>query len=135
MDRRKIMLTGIVAIVLAVFLASPTLAHRKYRPHHKGLPRWVQVRHSHGPSESAKSAAQTQSEAKGFDLLGGAAEIVTGTLKTLGNVVETVFGGKAESTGQTQKIESRKGSSLHRNYRFVPRHPSGSPTWVRKRIY
>ncbi len=133
MDRRKIMLTGIAAIVFAVFLASPALAHRKYRPHHKGLPRWVQVRHSHSPSESADFAATMQPKTKGFDLLGSAVDIVTGALKTLGNAVEAVFGGKAEPASQTQKIESRKGSSMRRNYRFVPKHPSGSPRWARKR--
>ncbi len=122
MDRQKIMLTGIAAIVFAVFLASPALAHRKYRPHHKGLPIRMQVRHSHSQSESAKLAATTQSKTKGFDLLGGAADIVTGTLKTLSNVVETVFCGKAEPASQAQKIESRKNSSLHRNYSFARKH-------------
>lgn len=122
MDRQKIMLTGIAAIVFAVFLASPALAHRKYRPHHKGLPRRVLVRHSHDTGEPVKSATSKQSDAKKFDLLGGAADIVTGTLKTLGNTVEAVFGGKAEPASQTQKIESRKDSSLHRNYSFARKH-------------
>ncbi len=133
MDKQKIMLTGIVAVVFVVFLASPVLAHQKYRPHHKGLPRLVEVRHSHNLSESAKPAATTQSKTKGFDLLGGVANIVTGTLKTLGNAVGAVFGGKAEPASQSQKIESRKNSSMRRNYRCVLHHPSGVPRWVRKR--
>ena len=102
MDRRKIMLTGIAAVVFAVFLASPALAHRRYRPYHKGLPRWVQVQHSHSPSESAEPATTTQSKTKGFDLLGGAADIITGTLKILGNAVDAVLGVKAEPVSQTK---------------------------------
>ncbi len=136
MDRQKKMITGIAMIVFAVLLASPALAHRKSRlvpKHPSGSPRLVAVRHSHSPSESAKLAATTQSKTKSFDLLGGAADIVTGTLKTLGNAVKAVFGGKAEPANQTQKIESRKGPSMRRNYRFVLKHHSGSPRLVRKR--
>ena len=120
-------------VVIAGLFVSPAQAHRKYRPHHKGLPRRVLVRHSHSLSESAKSAAPTQSKTKGFDLLDGAADIVTGTLKIFGNAVEAVFGGKAEPVCQTQKIEYSNDSSLCHNYRFVPKHPSGSPRWVRER--
>ena len=122
MDRQKIVLTGIAVTVFAVFLASPAMAHRKYRPHHKGLPRWVLIQHSHDSSELAEPATPTQSKTKGFDLLGGVADIVTGTLKTIGNAVDAVFGDKAEPASETQKIESRKGSSLHRNFNFARKH-------------
>jgi hypothetical protein len=133
MNIDKVAIAGVAVVVIAGLFVSPAQAHRKYRPHHKGLPRRVLVRHSHSPSESAKSAAPTQSKTKGFDLLGSAADIITGTLKTLDNAVEAVFGGKAEPASRTQENESLKGSSLRRNYRFVPRHPSGSPRWVRER--
>jgi hypothetical protein len=133
MNIDKVAIAGVAVVVIAGLFVSPAQAHRKYRPHHKGLPRRVLVRHSHNPIESAKSAAPTQSKSKGFDLLGGTADIVIGTLKIFGNAVDAVFGGKAEPASQMQKNESRNGSSLRRNYRFVPRHPSGSPRWVRER--
>lgn len=133
MNINKVAISGIAVVVIAGLFVSPAQAHRKYRPHHKGPPRWVLVRHSHSPIESANSTTATQSKSKDFDLLGGAANIVAGTLKIFGNAVKAVFGGKAEPASQTQKNESRKGSSLRRNYRFVPKHPSGSPRWVRER--
>ncbi len=133
MNINKVAISGITLVAIACLLVSPAQAHRKYRPHHKGLPRQVLVRHSHSPIESAKSAIETPSKSKGFDLLGSAADIITGTLKTLGNAVEAVFGGKAEPASRTQENESLKDSSLRRNYRFVPKHPSGSPRWVRGR--
>lgn len=133
MNINKVAITGVAVVVIAGLFVSPAQAHRKYRPHHKGPPRWVLVRHSHNLIESAKFAAPTQSKSKDFDLLGGAADIVTGTLKIFGNAVEAVFGGKAEPASQMQKNESLNGSSLRRNYRFVPKHPSGSPKWVRER--
>ncbi len=133
MNINKVAISGITLVAIACLVVSPAQAHRKYRPHHKGLPRQVLVRHSHSPIESAKSATATQSKSKGFDLLGGTADIVTGTLKIFGNAVEAVFGGKAEHVCQTQKIEYSNDSSLGRNYRFVPKHPSGSPRWVRER--
>ncbi len=132
MNIDKVAIAGVAVVVIAGLFVSPAQAHRKYRPHHKGPPRWVLVRHSHNPIESAKSTTAIQSRGKGFDLLGGTADIVTGTLKIFGNAVETVFGGKAEPASQTQKNESLKGSSKRRNYRFVPKHPSGSPRWVRE---
>ncbi len=129
MDRQKTIRTGITAIVFVVFLTSPVLAHRKYRVTTQGPTRWGLQRHTHTPSESAESAATTQSKTKGFDLLGGAAGIVTGTFKILGNAVDAVFGGKAEPVSQTQKIGSRKDSSQRRNYSFTRKHkhPSSMP--------
>ncbi len=129
MDRQKIVLTGIVAIVFAVFLASSALAHQKYRTHHKGMPRRIQVQHLHSPSESAEFASTTQSKVKGFGLLAGAAGIVTGTSKMLGNAVNAVFCGKAEPVSEIQKIESRKDSFQHRNNSFSRKHkhPRGMP--------
>jgi hypothetical protein len=133
MHRQKTMFKGIAVIVFVALLASPALAHRKYRITPQDPTRWGLQRHSHSLSESAKTAATTQSKTKGFDLLGGAADIITGTLETLSNTVEAVFAGKADSTGQTQKEDSRKGSSPHRDYRFVLKHAGGPAKWVRKR--
>ncbi len=122
MNRHKVMLIEIAAIVLSVFLFSPALAHRRYRPYHKGLPRQVQIRHTHIPSESSEPVVATQSETKGFDLLSGVADIVTGTLETLGNAVEAIFGGESEPASETQKVEPRKVSSTRRNYNFARKH-------------
>ncbi len=80
MNINKVAISGIALVAIACLLVSPAQAHQKYRPHRKGPPRRVLVRHSHRPIESAKSASAIQSKSKGFDLLGGTADIVTGTL-------------------------------------------------------
>ncbi len=122
MDRQKTILTGIAVIVFATLLASPAIAHRKYRPYHKSMTRRVWVVHSHEASEPAEPAAPTQVKTKDFDLLGGAADIVNWAVKTFDNAVQAVFGVKAEPASHTQRIESHKSSSQYRNYSFARKH-------------
>lgn len=108
MNTDKAIIAGIAVMVIAGLFVSPVQAHRKYRPHHKGLPRRVLVRHSHDLSESTKSVLKMQAETKDFDLFSSTAGIVTGTVKTLGEVVEAIFGSKMKPASETQDAESRK---------------------------
>lgn len=60
MDTKKVAVAAITASVVVVFLASPALAHRKYRPNPGGPPRWVLVRHTHAASGSKKVSRDRQ---------------------------------------------------------------------------
>lgn len=116
MDAHKKICLGIVFIILTALLASPALAHRKYRRGPTGHPRSVSVRHTHGPEELAKPATPVESEtlaepeaamepeakepglvdnATGF-VVDSADYIITGTFKTLDNIIEGVFGSEEE---------------------------------------
>ena len=134
MSRTEIILTGIVAMVFTGLLVSPALAHRKYRPNPLGPPRWVLVRHSHEEAPLVKSTTTTQSDAKKFDLLGGAFDVVAGALKVVGNTAEAILGGEEKAAGEAEKAKPAKISSRRREYRYVPNHSGGGPRWIRKRI-
>ncbi len=103
MNTDKATMAGIAAIVIVGLFVSPVQAHRKYRIHHKGLPRKMLVRHSQNPSESTKSTVKIHTETKDFDLFKGVTGIATGTLKTLVKVVEAVFGGAMEQATNHKK--------------------------------
>ncbi len=118
-------------LIFAILLVSPALAHRKYKPHHKSLTRWALMRHSHEQAESVKSTTPKQSEAKKFDLLGGAFDVVAGAWKAIGNTVETILSGEERAAREAKPAKS---FSLRRKYRFIPRNGSGLPRWVRKRV-
>lgn len=133
MTAQKSFIKVAIAMVLVGLLVSPALAHRKSRfvPRHpSGFPRWVPVRHSHEATETPESVTQNQSEAKKFDLLGGAFDVVAGAWKAIGNTVEDIFKGGRKASDEVGKIDST--SSSRREYRFVPKHPSSVPRWIRK---
>ena len=60
MDTKKAAVAAITASVIVVFLASPALAHRKYRPNPGGPPRWVLARHTHVASGSTELSRDRQ---------------------------------------------------------------------------
>jgi len=106
MIARKITIAVTAVIVIASVLVSPVQAHRKYRPHFKGLPHQILVKHSHSPRESIKSSPEMQSKTEGFDLFNGAVHLVTGTMKALGRTASIILTGSAESVDKNQKMES-----------------------------
>ena len=127
---------SVVVVILVGLLVSPALAHRKYRfvpKHPSGSPRRVLVRHSHDTGEAVKSATSKQSDAKKFDLLGGAFDVVAGAFKAVGNTVEAVFGGKERAAREAEKAKPAKISS-RREYRYVPNRSNSGPRWIRKRV-
>ncbi len=122
MNVNKLAITGITIIAITCLFAPSVQAHRKYRPHHKGLPRHVLERHSHNLIESHKSKTAIESESHEIDIFGGIANIVAGALKTLGNTIEFVLGSKAEPVKQIQNIEEPKDFSVRHKYTFSQKH-------------
>jgi hypothetical protein len=118
MTTQKTVLIWIVVVIFVSLLASPALAHRKYRPHFKGLPRQVVVHHSHSQTDSFKTTTLTQTEAQKFDLLGSVFNVFHGAWKVLGNTVEAILGGdnknapEVEKTASTKSLPSTEGINL-----------------------
>lgn len=110
MNIGKVLIAGFVLVVITGFCVQPVQAHRRYRPHFKGLPRQVLVPHSHDPKTSIKPSVATGAKVENsgsFELFEETARIITGTVKNIGNMVSTVFGGKAEAANDTQKVKSQ----------------------------
>jgi hypothetical protein len=97
MNTRKITIAGTVVLVVTSLLVSPVQAHRKYRPHFKGLPHQILVKHSHSPQGSIKTLSETRSKTEDFDLFNEAIHLVTGTMKAFGKVASVILPGSAES--------------------------------------
>jgi len=110
MNTGKAVIAGAALLVIAGLSASPVQAHRRYRPHFKGLPRHIIVQHSHDSKTSTKpslAAGAKVESTESFELFNETTRIITGTVKIVDDMISTLLGGRAEAAHNMQKVKSQ----------------------------